>query len=297
MPDPVAFEFETAMQLMRLLKKSKNGSFSAEIDDHIPLDHAPAFIWAYVPATVTCTLPGIPPAWQIPGATTCYPLNIGLDGYGYLQWGKSDTAGEITGGITCTTFTPRIGSESAPTVFAGFYLGIIFGYDANERPRVMIGKPTNPNVSPSGNAVIEVVSDVICTPTGIEVQTVQFSGKDYDTAIIRQFLGLSDVIPVSYTAQQNRLVKVNSAATGLEFGLNAGTLEADISTIKADIVTLKANVVTINFRLTGIDASLASVVSLSNALATRVTTLEGKVTTLQANAIDFESRLAALEHP
>lgn len=297
MPDPVAFEFETAKQLLRLLKKSKDGTFNSEIDDTIPLDHTPAFVWAYVPATVTCTYPGTPPAWQIPGATTCYPLNIGLDRYGYLQWGKSDSEGLMDGGITCTTFTPRMGSESAQSVFGGFYLGIIFGYDSNERPRVMIGKPTNPNVAPSGNAVIEVVSDVICTPTGIEVQTVQFSGKDYDTAIIRQFLGLSDVIPVSYTAQQNRLVKVNSAATGLEFGLNAGTLEADISTIKADITTLKANVVTINSRLTGIDASLASVVSLSNSLATRVTTLEANVTTLLANAADFETRLAALENP
>lgn len=296
MPDPVAFEFETAKQLLRLLKKSKDGSYNSEIDDTIPLDHSPAFMWAYVPANVTCTLSGSPPAWQIPGATTCYPLNIGKDSNGSLQWGKSDTAGYINGGITCTTFTPRIGSESAPSVFAGFYLGVIFEYDSSERPRVMIGKPANPNITPSGNATIELVSDVICTPTGIEVQTVQLSGKDYDTAIIRQFLGLSDVIPVSYSGQQNRVVKVNSSATGLEFGLSAGTLESDISTIKADITTLKANVVTINTRLTGIDASLASVVSLSNSLATRVTTLEGNVTTLQANAADFESRLAALEN-
>lgn len=293
MPDPVAFEFETAKQLLRLLKKSKDGTFNSEIDDTIPLDHSPAFVWAYVPATVTCTLPGTPPAWQIPGATTCYPLNIGKDSNGYLQWGKSDTAGYITGGITCTTFTPRIGSESAPSVFAGFYLGVIFEYDSSERPRVMIGKPANPNITPSGNAVIEVVSDVICTPTGIEVQTVQFSGKDYDTAIIRQFLGLSDVIPVSYTAQQNRLVKVNSAATGLEFGLNAGTLEADISTIKADIVTLKANVVAINASITAINASIATVSTFNG----RITTAQDGVDQLQIDAADFETRLAALENP
>jgi hypothetical protein len=296
MADPVAFEFETAKQLLRLLKKSKDGVFNSEVDDSIPLDHAPAFIWAYVPTTVTCTYDATVKAWIIGGAVTCYPINSGVDAAGLMQWGKNNSDGIVTGGITCTTFTPKLTStQAAPSIGKGFYLGTIFGYDGAENPRVLIGLP--PESSSSGSATIELVSDVICTPTGIEVQTVQLSGKDYDTAIIRQFLGLSDVIPVSYSGQQNRVVKVNSSATGLEFGLSAGTLEADISTIKADIVTLKANVVTINTRFTGVDAAVASVVSLSNSLATRVTTLEGKVTTLQANAADFESRLAALENP
>jgi len=296
MADPVAFEFETAKSLLRLLKKSKDGVFNSEVDDSIPLDHAPAFIWAYVPATVTCTYDATVKAWVIGGATTCYPINSGVDAAGLMQWGKNDTSGLVTGGITCTTFTPKLTStQTAPSIGKGFYLGTIFGYNGSEQPRVLIGLPPEPG-SGTGNAVIEVVSDVICTPTGIEVQTIQLSGKDYDTAVIRQFLGLSDVIPVSYTAQQNRLVKVNSAATGLEFGLNAGTLEADISTIKADIVTLKANVVTINTQFTGVDAAVASVVSLSSGLATRVTALESNVTTLLANATDFETRLAALEN-
>ena len=74
-------------------------------------------------------------------------------------------------------------------------------------------------VRPSGgSATIEVVTDVICTPTGIEVSTVTLSGADYDNAVIRQFLSLSDVTPASYTGNQGRVVKVNDAATALEFG-------------------------------------------------------------------------------
>jgi len=69
-----------------------------------------------------------------------------------------------------------------------------------------------------GSAVIEVVTDVICTPTGIEVSTVTLSGADYDNAVIRQFLALSDVTPSSFLGNQGRIVKVNDAATALEFG-------------------------------------------------------------------------------
>jgi len=71
---------------------------------------------------------------------------------------------------------------------------------------------------PVRNAVIEVVTDVICTPTGIEVSTVTLSGTDYDNAVIRQFLALSDVTPSSYLGNQGRVVKVNATATALEFG-------------------------------------------------------------------------------
>jgi hypothetical protein len=218
MPDPVAFEFETAKQLLRLLKKSKDGNFSADIDDSIPLDHAPALIWAYVPATVTCTYDATVKAWIIGGATTCYPINSGVDAAGLMQWGKNDVNGLVTGGITCTTFTPKLGSESAPSIGKGFYLGTIFGYNASEQPRVLIGLPPAPATSGGGSAVIDVVTDVQCGPEGLTLSTVTFSGADYDNAVIRNFLALSDVTQKSYTANQGRVVKVNDAATGLEFG-------------------------------------------------------------------------------
>ena len=69
-----------------------------------------------------------------------------------------------------------------------------------------------------GSAVIEVVTDVIVTPTGLELSTVTLSGADYDNAVIRQFLALTDVTPSSYLGNQSRIVMVNSAATALEFG-------------------------------------------------------------------------------
>jgi len=218
MPDPVAFEFETAKQLMRLLKKSKDGTFNSEIDDEIPLDHAPAFIWAYVPATVTCTYDATVKAWVIPGAVLCYPINSGVDANGLMQWGKNNANGIVTGGITCTTFTPKLASDqAAPSIGKGFYLGTIFGYNGSEQPRVLIGLPPVSSAS-GGSAVIEVVTDVILTPTGIEVSTCQLSGADYDNAVIKQFLSLTDVDPISYLGNQGRVVKVNSSATGLEFG-------------------------------------------------------------------------------
>lgn len=219
MPDPVAFEFETAKQLLRLLKKSKDGVFNSEVDDSIPLDHAPAFIWAYVPTTTTCTYDSTVKAWIIGGATTCYPINSGVDAAGLMQWGKNDVNGIVTGGITCTTFTPKIASDQpAPVIGKGFYLGTIFGYNGSEQPRVLIGLPPVSSASDGGSAVIDVVTDVQCGPEGLTLSTVTFSGADYDNAVIRNFLALSDVKAKSYTANQGRVVKVNDAQTGLEFG-------------------------------------------------------------------------------
>jgi hypothetical protein len=141
-----------------------------------------------------------------------------VDAAGLMQWGKNDVNGLVTGGITCTTFTPKLGSESAPSIGKGFYLGTIFGYNASEQPRVLIGLPPAPATSGGGSAVIDVVTDVQCGPEGLTLSTVTFSGADYDNAVIRNFLALSDVTQKSYTANQGRVVKVNDAATGLEFG-------------------------------------------------------------------------------
>ena len=294
MPDPVAFEFETAKQLLRLLKKSKDGVFNSEVDDDIPLDHAPAFIWAYVPTTVTCTYDSTVKAWIIGGATTCYPINSGVDAAGLMQWGKNNTDGIVTGGITCTTFTPKIASDQpAPSIGKGFYLGTIFGYNGSEQPRVLIGLPPEP--ATGGSATIEVVSDIICTPTGIQVQTVQLSGKDYDTAIIRQFLGLSDVIPVSYSGQQNRYLKVNSSATGIEFGLT-NDAEVDVTLIKDDIITIKSNIASIQSSITTLTNNVSSLQGSLTSILNSIYSLQSSVNTLNTKANNFESRIAALEN-
>lgn len=218
MPDPVAFDFPTAQALVRLLKRAKNGELTNPIHDEIPVDGQTNFVWSYVPSTVTCTYDSTVKAWSIGGATTCYPINTGQDSSGLIQWGKTDNNGVISGGITCTTFTPKLTSgQAAPVVGKGFYLGCVFAADSSENPRVLIGLPPVSGSS-GGSATIEVVTDVICTPTGIEVSTVTLSGADYDNAVIRQFLALSDVTPSSYLGNQGRVVKVNDTATGLEFG-------------------------------------------------------------------------------
>lgn len=106
--------------------------------------------------------------------------------------------------------------NGATLTVGNYYVGLFSGYTTTDDPLFLV------NVSGSGggggNAVIDVVTDVICTPTGIEVSTVTLSGADYDNAVIRQFLALSDVTPSSYLGNQGRVVKVNDTATGLEFG-------------------------------------------------------------------------------
>lgn len=72
-------------------------------------------------------------------------------------------------------------------------------------------------VRPSGgSATISVVTDVVCTPEGLEVTSAQLSGVD--SFVCNDFLSLTDVAAGTYLGNANRVVKVNSAATGLTFG-------------------------------------------------------------------------------
>lgn len=97
------------------------------------------------------------------------------------------------------------------------YLGITYG-------TVTVGSSCKTlvicNNAFSGTATgsIEVITDVICTPTGLEVSTATLAGADYDSAFVTKFLNLTDVIPKSYLANQGRVVRVNNTGTGLEFG-------------------------------------------------------------------------------
>ena len=106
-------------------------------------------------------------------------------------------------------------SGAALTVGAR-YMGQFSGYTSAGLPVFVVKAP--PVVPGAGSASIEVVTNVICTPTGLELSTVTLSGADYDNAVIKQFLALSDVTPSSYLGNQGRVVKVNDAATALEFG-------------------------------------------------------------------------------
>jgi len=161
------------------------------------------------------------------------------------------------------------------------YMGQFSGYDSTGKPVFVVKAP--PVVPGGGSAVIDVVTDVQCGPEGLTLSTVTFSGADYSNAVIRNFLALSDVTQKSYTANQGRCVVVNAAQTGLEFGVNTGTLTADLTAIKADIVTLKSDVVTIK----------ANVLTLQG----QMTTLQGKVTTLESGYADLLARIIVLEAP
>ena len=109
----------------------------------------------------------------------------------------------------------KIKEVSGATLTVGArYMGQFSGYTSAGLPVFVV----KAGAASGGSATIEVVRDVICTPTGIEVSTVTLSGADYDNAVIRQFLALSDVTPASYLGNQGRVVKVNDAATALEFG-------------------------------------------------------------------------------
>ena len=94
------------------------------------------------------------------------------------------------------------------------YMGQFSGYTSAGLPVFVVKTST----ASGGSAVIDVVTDVVVTPTGLDVTYATFSGADYDNAVIKQFLALSDVTPSSYIGNQNRCVKVNNAGTALEFG-------------------------------------------------------------------------------
>lgn len=218
--DPFAFDYRTANDLVKLLKRTRNGEFAAELNDTIPMDQSAKFVWAYVPTSVTATYDSTVKAWKIGSNQVYLPINISKDGTGQVQWGMINDDGTYAGGITCTIYTPKLSSnQAAPKVGVGFYLGMVFGTDASNNPTVLIGlPPVSGSGASGGSATIELVTDVQCTPTGIQVSKVTLSGADYDNAVIKHFLALADVTPKSFLGNQGRAVVVNETATALEFG-------------------------------------------------------------------------------
>ena len=125
----------------------------------------------------------------------------------------------IGDGVANPAYLPSLatGTTSTATVTGLVFMRLRSTNDDGQCVYEIIGS-AGATAGAGGNATIEVVTDVICTPTGIEVSTVTLSGADYDNAVIRQFLALSDVTPSSFLGNQGRVVKVNDAATALEFG-------------------------------------------------------------------------------
>ena len=278
MPPPVGFDFETAKEILRLVKKNKNGSLNRPIDSETPSLNNPQMVIAFVSSSVLTVYNDDYKLFQIPDAKMV-PFSTGIeDTNGRLVFGNTNDIGEIGTGIDGIIGMPVINENyiTAPRIFAGHYLGVITGYSEEEgedfeKPIVLILYPHNVLFGESDP--ITVVTNVTCTPEGIQLQTAQFVASDYDSAVITSFLGLIDA-PASYSAQQNRVVKVNANADGLEFGVNNDTVEADISDMQAAIATLQSEV-------TSLQSDLAA--------------LQSDVATLQADYVTLEARVTDLE--
>ena len=271
MPPPVGFDFETAKEILRLVKKNKNGSLNRPIDSETPSLNNPQMVIAFVSSTVLTVYNDDYKLFRIPNAMMV-PFNTGIeDTNGRLVFGNSNNIGEIETGVDAIIGMPVINENyiTAPRIFAGHYLGVITGYSEEddedfEKPIVLILYPHNVLFGESDP--ITVVTNVTCTPEGIQLQTAQFVASDYDTAVITSFLGLNDT-PASYSAQQNKVVKVNANADGLEFGVNNDTVQTDISDMQAAITSIQAD----------------------------IAALQSDVATLESDYVTLEARVTALE--
>ena len=214
MPPPVGFDFETAKEILRLVKKNKNGSLNRPIESETPNLNNPQMVFANLPEYQQCSYDDDIKAWLCPTAITYYPLNIGDTSTGLKQFGETDDDGLIMGGITAKIYIPKFGNEETMQANAGFHMGFIFGYDDSEVAMVLIARPINT----TGTSTLSVVTDVILTPSGIEVSTATLVAQDYFGVGSNTFLALEDVDPITFAANQGRVVKVNDAADGLEFG-------------------------------------------------------------------------------
>lgn len=130
---------------------------------------------------------------------------------GYLQLYDMETDSYIQGE---TVWIKEVSQRSLS--INSYHLGKITQYKTitgNFRPAVLVNAGGG-----GGDAVLTIVTDVTCTPTGLQVSYATLSGSDYNNAIVNNFLALSDVTPKSYLANQGRVVKVNDNGTALEFG-------------------------------------------------------------------------------
>lgn len=227
MPPPVGFDFETAKEILRLVKKNKNGSLNRPIDSETPSLNNPQMVFIVAEYLNITEWNADYAAWELPEVIKYLPFNSSSLESGSLKFGNTADSGEVDpDGITCMALVPGLVDEIPIRIYAGYHLGFIVGYDDNEQAIVLIARPQKI----SGDATIEVVTDVICTQNGIVLQTAEFYGADYDNAIQRQFLSLTDVTPVTFVANKGRAVIVNDAETALEFG---AILDAEYTTFIA----------------------------------------------------------------
>ena len=124
--------------------------------------------------------------------------------------------------------------NGGPLTVGKNYMGQFSGYTSAGLPVFIV------NLGTSGGASISVVTDVVCTPTGLEVTSATLSGAD--SFVCNDFLSLVDVSVGTYLGNANRVVKVNSTATGLTFGaITDSTASTFIGLVDAPAVYGSAN--------------------------------------------------------
>jgi hypothetical protein len=67
---------------------------------------------------------------------------------------------------------------------------------------------------------ISVITNITCDSNGISFEKARFTASDYDMVSALSLTGLNDFLPKSFSGNENRVLVVNSAGTGVEFGVN-----------------------------------------------------------------------------
>ncbi len=118
-----------------------------------------------------------------------------------------------------------------------------------------------------GSATVQsVVTNVLCDSNGINLTKHNFAAYDYKAPFSPTFLSNTDVIPKSYSGQSGKVVTVNFAETGLEFGA-AVEGASGLGSINADIVAILTSIAELTTIITNLQASI-------NSMQTRISNLE-----------------------
>jgi hypothetical protein len=154
--------------------------------------------------------------------------------------------------------------NGGPLTVGKNYMGQFSGYTSAGLPVFIV------NIGTSGGATITVVTDVVCTPTGLEVTSAKLSGAD--SFVCNDFLSLTDVAAGTYLGNANRVVKVNSTATGLTFGaITDSTAATFIGLADAPSVYGVGNA----YKIVGIASTGASLEFYDNSVTSRYSIIGG----------------------
>ena len=95
MPPPVGFDFETAKEILRLVKKNKNGSLNRPIEAEVQNLNNPQLVIAFIASPEITVYNDTYKIFRIPNAKMV-PFNTGIEiTNGRLAFGRTNDDGEI----------------------------------------------------------------------------------------------------------------------------------------------------------------------------------------------------------